>query len=69
MITFEEFQDLSDRVISKYHSLLSIYKDEIKEYGQPKENTIRYFNALFMQMDYAASHLDKGLVGLFPWED
>ena len=69
MITVFDFEKLTKRVIDHYNSLLNIYKDEIKEYGSPKEDTIKEFNALYLQMNKAAEHLESGLLGCFPWEE
>lgn len=69
MITEYEFEQLTRKVIDTYQSLLDKYKDEIKKFGNPCMETIRRFNALYLQMNNAASYLDKGLAGLFPWEE
>lgn len=69
MITSFEFEQLTRKVIDTYQSLLDKYKEEIKKYGNPCSETIRMFNALYLQMNVAASSLDKGLNGLFPFEE
>lgn len=68
MVTISEFEDTSKRVVAHLHTLLSICKDEEKEYGKPLNNTIRRFNALLFAVDDACKILNRGLDGKFSWE-
>lgn len=68
MRTICDIKDTFNRAIKQYYSLLSIYNDEVKDYGEPKENTIKLFNALYIQLDKATEYIENGLKGKFPWE-
>lgn len=68
MVTISEFEDTSKRVVAQLHTLLSICKDEEKEYGKPLDNTIRRFNALLFAISDACNILNIGLDGKFSWD-
>lgn len=68
MYTIQEIKDTFEKAMKQYDTLLSIYKDEIKELGNPKENTIAYFNALYLQLQESTKCIEKGLDGKFPFE-
>lgn len=68
MYTIDEMENTFKQSFIHLRSLLSIYNDEIKEYGEPKSSTIRYFNSLFLQLQKATDCAKAGLDGKFPWE-
>jgi hypothetical protein len=68
MYTINEIKEKFNRAFDQYNSLLSIYKDEVKEFGNPKEDTIILFNALFLQLQESVKCIENGLNGIFPFE-
>lgn len=67
MKTIYDLQETMKKVENQYQTLLGIYRDEIKENGEPCSNTIELFNALSFSISKACDLLDKGLEGDFPW--
>ena len=65
MIMVSDLMDILQKVDTQQQNLLSIYRDEIKEYGIAKENTIRLSNALIFAIERAYKELEKGLKGEF----
>ena len=68
MVTDYEFKELVKNVLSHYENLLRIAHSERLEFGDPKEDTTRRFNALYFAMLKSYDILNKGLDGKFPWE-
>lgn len=65
MKTYSEVLELLERSESQLKNLSRIAKDEEKEYGCIKENTIMYFNAIMYAISNAGDLLENGLKGEF----